>query len=168
MATGAPDYYSQTYVDIVAQTLASVGVNIILQDLAEVVERNKYGGATRGVLNISSVLNTYKEMISISGAGVIYGGWIRPHIGANHSTDLIQIILDGNVVLGQHFGTIYSFTRYNNDAKLVFITRYDDVNNYFEIGFKPFVTFESELTINYKDVNVGGVGILGELFYATV
>jgi len=168
MASGAPDWYSQTYVDIVAQTLATLEVDIILQSLSEVINRPKYGGAELLTSSTACGAGATTSLGSVAGRGVIYGGSIIADDVTTHKDDSVIIVLDSEDIdsLALDNALLYSINK--PTSSLVYLLHYDDVNFIYTFGISPNITFEDSFEIKWKNTYADPITIALGLYYATI
>jgi len=142
-------------------------VDIITQSLSEIIVRNKYGAFQTSEGPYGPILTPAEiTIINISGKGIIYGGFFQVS-GGNPPDDNIRVELDG---VSSIFTGIDTFKDRNLVEPLItplYLTLYDQVNNYYTLGFSSGITFEQSVKVIY-DCNTGGAFLYWLFYYATI
>ncbi len=142
--------------------------NLAAQALAEAIVRPKYGSAQVGTFTTNSTPNSSKEVLSISGTGMIYGGAFRSEPAQSQKDDAYSVIIDGNFLGGFIFSFLNSslFTPMYSD--ILYLLRYDDVAFRYFVGIGYGFTFESSITIKYVETEGNTIPLGGRLYYALI
>lgn len=168
MAHGAPDWWGQNVVDIIAQTLASMQVDVYAQTLEHVTNRPTYGGADVGIVSVTKDVAAKYELVTITGTGMLYGGYLYLESDATSNGTIITLAADGNELWTASIVSMYLQNVTNESEHLIRLSLYDNVNYFYCLVFGHGITFESTLQlISYQAINFDTL-YLGNLVYATV
>lgn len=156
MTAGAPDFERRTR------------SNIITQDLARLVHRPSYGGAQRSYLQVNAVANNVKDLINVSGKGIIYGG-----VGASDGTATQKADYFGLFIDGQWFSTMTfeSLAYYGLDYRSqlgIHALDYDDTGFLYSIAIQPGITFDSSFYLGYIETHGRTPLLTAQINYALV
>lgn len=168
MAHGAPDWWGQNVVDIIAQTLASMQVDVYAQTLNHVTNRPTYGAANIASFTQACGNGAITELASITGTGVIYGGHIWMSGTGTHAADVPALIVDGNTFPAVNSQQAYDRKIFNPGEFAFFIKHFDEVDYKISWGIQPGITFESSLVLKYTQFSGGACTAYGRVIYATV
>jgi len=154
MAHGLPDY--------------NRGVDVAYQALSQMIVRPKYGGAVRtsGGLVVTASVETL--LCTVSGKGMIYGGWIRlDHTSTQKDSGVIMAV-DGDDIFSMSFdgGIKYGIT-YPRCSPMI-LQLFDDVNFIYSVGISYGITFETEVKLSYQEEHVQTPSVGYNLVYALI
>lgn len=156
-----------TLIPLQADSLGNLLLNIKAQDLAEVINRPKYGGAQKSESEVSCNYHVWTTLLTLSGKGMIYGGWIQTFWANNPGSSLLRLSIDGVEFCTQAMG----LTRFlgNIGAFLLpyFTSIYDTQNEKYQVNFSYGFTFESSLTIEFYNEGASGSPVC-KFYYALV
>lgn len=149
MPTGHADYTLD--VDVIAQSIGNLSIDIAQQSLSEIQNRPKYGSAIATKSDITLTANTPSQLISIGGTGVIYGASFFISSSSIIDLDTIHIETDGDSWGLDKLLDIFERNASKPVSSLLWLTRWDKVNDTYalELGFG--LTFEQSLSIIYKE-----------------
>ncbi|MCD6429361.1 hypothetical protein J7L09_01565 [bacterium] len=128
-----------------------VDVDLFSQTLAEVTIRNKYGGAESACFIGYATANDTIELFSITGKGVIYGGFITIQSTGSQRDDEQWLWIDGSQ-MSPH--TLYEMKRFNligPTGPIPYLTCYDDINFLYAVQFFFGYTFETSCVVKYTE-----------------
>ena len=156
MTHGRPDFTSS--------------INITGQDLAEVIERPKYGESE--FASYSGIIAEDDDAIlfSVTGTGMVYGGQIY-HLGA-FDTSYAYIVpeIDGVVMTAASLAGLLDWQTEDKNMYICFDQYYSEENGKYINGITRGITFETSFLIGV--LNVAGSGasddIEAELWYALI
>ncbi len=137
MAKGASDWVART--------------DILLQTLAEVITRYKYGGfnSVRYYDYIpASVLTT---VITVSGRGLILGGFYDTYGTTIQRDDYVTVNVDGSFSQGETYLDMALEGRLVPVRGIPFLSAFDEVNFIYAAGWNVDVTFESSFQVGYAE-----------------
>jgi len=154
MAHGLPDYYR--------------GVDIAYQALSEMIVRPKYGGAIGSSGSGLVAANSLTTLLSISGKGMIYGGYVWLQHTSTQKNSYVQLEIDGQVVAGDSFLTLNGIGADKPRACPIPILKYDDTGFTYCVGFAYGVTFESTLKVQYDENHGDTFSVDYNLVYALI
>jgi hypothetical protein len=152
MASGLPDW--------------KLALNIEGQQSGYLTQRPSYGAATLASFAGNITPSDWKTLISITGAGVIYGGFISVDAAQSQSTDSGLIAIDGSNFIGSNFAWVNTrgLTHPLND--ILFLQHYDNVNFIYVLGINPGFTFESSVVVQYLEALGNTFAVNCKLYYA--
>jgi len=123
MAVGLPDYYR--------------GI------------RPRYGAAGSKYDFINVGASEEKSLCTVTGKGVIYGGFIRM-LGLSAAwDDKPKLLIDGKAVSELKYSELLSYGIDDTTKGPLFLTYYDMVNWIYCVGISAGMTFESTVEIRY-------------------
>jgi hypothetical protein len=168
MAHGAPDYWSMSYVDIVAQAIGNIEVDIVAQAISEITNRPTYGAAVRSFFEINVGAGATVSLTSIAGTGMLYGGYLFLDSGWTHADDIPELWVDGVRISGLTLFYMNWRRITLQDLCPFVLTIYDEVHWMYGLRLMSGLTFESGLEIKWSNSTVMACQIQGEIIYATV
>lgn len=145
-----------------------IPVNISRQELAEITNRPKYGGAQRAFFSDDIANGVTKQLVNLAGTGQTYGGSIRANSTTSFRDSILTVIVDGTTILSEF---IRSYALFNLTARyqsFCVITAADDVDFVYSFAFPYGITFESTIIIHWKTASVADVSIASNFLYAIV
>lgn len=153
MAKGAQDWIART--------------DVLTQTLAEMIVRLKNGtpgfaDATSAILN---QVNT--KIFSLSGKGVLYGGYVYISNDAQEKLGRVQLVLDGVDMGTFTFENLFNRLAFHPGIASFYLNQYDLESGIFTVGFTPFLTFETGVEIWYKP-DGGVVSVHHRIHYAVI
>ena len=156
MAKGRPDWTSS--------------INITGQDIAEVIERPKYGAAQDAYSDTSIGEGMTVDIALIAGTGMVYGG-VMKHEGS-FDPDYIELSI---VIDGTSF-TIFSLEDINTwmmeDKKMApfYEKYYSEEYDKYVLGMMPGITFETSWGMSVENKYGSGAtdSMKFELIYALI
>jgi len=160
--------YGTTQKDVQCDTNGNLTLNLKAQDLAEIINRPKYGACQQSSLNKTMPATEYYTLVDISGKGVIYGGFIYQTSGLLMSDCNIEFTIDSETFGTEMFGMLFARGITIPFLDLVYIRDYDETNAYLCIGFTPNVTFETRFKVRISSTAPPNQVIAGKLYYALV
>lgn len=154
MASGLPDYYR--------------GVDIAYQALAQMIVRPKYGGAvwTIGVETVDA--NAVKSLVSVSGKGMIYGGFLYLDHTATQKTGIAMLKIDGDDVAGLALDYMDKYSIDKSWAHPFYLLGYDDINFIYSVALSYGLTFEESFEILYEEQDGGTPQVWANATYALI
>ena len=152
MAKGAQDYYQ--IIDITAQSIASLAT------------RPTYGGVGTTYANFSVTNGQNKEMISITGQGIIYGGYILLYASAEVVNFRCFPTIDGHSAVYQSVETIKTMNLIRPHGLTPTLIFQDEVNFDYALIIEGGVTFESTYKYNLYNLDAAAVNSWVYLYYA--
>lgn len=180
MAKGAPDYYQRSLVDLIAQTVESLSIDVFAQTLETLsidisqqsADRVKifpaYGGGVRKWSNVSAVAGGLKNLITIPGRGVIYGGYTRIFGTDVIDDDGLLITIDGVLAAVADWILIKDYNLDVVHGIEPYVRRYDDVNYRYSFAYPSGITFDSSYVIDYVEANARTPTVQTYIAYALV
>lgn len=143
-------------------------VNIITQDLAEIINRPKYGGAITGSYYASVTASSVNTLISVSAKGMIYGGFILSEGSDVQGNDYPYIEIDGERLSYHTFDEMKKWGYLKPHAVVPFLLCFDETNYYYSVGFCYGYTFETGFKVYYEETHGRTPTVTADLYYATI
>jgi len=144
---GYPDWNKPTI--ITAQEVENLNININAQTIERLIEAPSYGGA-RYIQSSGSVEPGDDVVIaSITGAGIIYGGFIVITDERTPERGGIGIDIDGTGFPSLTFARLDEAQIYERNNWFVYLRKYDTTNYFYVLAFTPGVTFDSSYKVHY-------------------
>lgn len=143
---------AQINIDIIAQTIGNLTIDIAAQNLAEIMNRPKYGAAQRVVGSITAPASTKVSLGSVSGKGMIYGGFIAVVHDLTQENSLVYIEIDGDVFAGWLLSSINHWGLNVENCYPFYMLRYDNAAFQYSVGISGGLTFETGFEVFYEDV----------------
>ena len=144
-------------------------IDIRLQGLAQMQSRSMYGNLLQSRGSTAALANGTKELISVSGVGVVYGGYIFLDAAASQKTDQPGFSADGGLQTFQDtFQNLFSMGHNNANNGLVQLSIYDDDNYVYGVLFNGPITFENAFILVYSEANGNTPTVKYCLMYATI
>lgn len=170
MASGAPDWHKISDVDIQAQSIGDVNINVAGQSISEIINRPTYGEGEEAIATEIVSAGTTESIITISGTGVLYGGWVTISDTNNHFNDKPKIYIDGNYFAGVSFNSLFNNGFIKNSKYLFNLTRKEfDSPHYRAVAcIGSGVTFETSLQLQYQNSEATDIDVGAILTYATI
>ena len=152
MATGYPDWVTP--------------ISIVAQALAELVNRPAYGVPKTLFFGETVAPNTFKLVGSVTGKGMMYGGFIAWSSAGECKNTEIELYLDGVLAIRYGPAALLQAGLLNNGSCYIYLLNYDDVNKEFSIGFSYPITFETSLAVYIDTYNDANHSVTMRLLYA--
>ena len=151
-----PDFWANRY------------VNVVAQDLGELINRPKYGAgdSVYGIKSCGAGVDTL--VATISGKGVLYGGWMFMDSLVSHKKDGPSIYTDGNQVSALNMEDKDKYNFISPGQASWYLTRYDDVNFIYALAFTAGITFETEWKLIWYNDTGTNINIGYHVIYALV
>lgn len=152
MAHGLPDYYR--------------GVDIAYQALAQLLVRPSYGAAQIDKGGKQVTADTDTELASISGKGVIYGGYVRLAHSSSQKSSSAFLVIDGTDMSAVAFVALNDYRINRPGANSIYLLQYDDVGFKYAAGLSQGITFESSVKLMYREEHTSTPVVYHSLEYA--
>lgn len=143
-----------------------VPISISAQELDAITNRPKYGAAQRAVADLSVSTPSETPLITVSGRGMIYSGFITLVSTAQHNLDGGVLRIDGSLVSFETMSDLNSAGVFNPGTYPFYLVKYDPVNFVYTQAMFYGVTFESLLAINWVNTSANAVIVKANLVYA--
>lgn len=144
--------------------------NIVGQDLAQVIERPKYGAANLSHYNGTIQEDTDDEIMSVAGAGMLYGGVVTLGYSGNPNYIWFMPEIDGTTWSSYSVGGLNTDWIVDPGMWVLYEKYYGgDVNKYV-LSLSPGITFETGFIIHVLNISGSGtpVNCWAELWYALI
>lgn len=164
----------QGHFDSVVKTIAvdADGVmkaNLVAQQLTRAITKLSHGEAIRGAWAVTVPALTQLEIFNSDMEGIMYGGFNYLAATADHSADVLEFKIDGNIALQITWRQLNERGLVFPISALMYLLVYDNVFYKYSAGFMGGLTFESNITFNYTN-NHGTLGapLIGNFIYARI
>lgn len=154
MVSGLPDHYR--------------GVDVAYQALAQMIVRQKYGGADLVAGQKVITPSTYDLLLTVDGKGVIYGGLLWLDYTFSQANDEVVLVVDGTILTGLSHLRLSTYGVDKPGAYPVFINKYDGVNFIYSVGLGFGLTFETQVKLYYNETYGRDPTVFYRLMYALV
>lgn len=124
-------------------------VNIITQDLAEIINRPKYGGARLLYGQEACPLNQWTTLFSLSGKGMVYGGLIIDIYAGANLNDSVRYSLDAQTIFSDSFGSLNLYSVTNPLGHPVFLNKYSTADDQYCCSFSYGITFDTSVLVEF-------------------
>ena len=139
MATGLPDYIR--------------GMDVILQALAELIVRPKYGTALLESGTLGVTANIDNTLAEVAGKGMIYGGAVWLDDTNSQANGEVRLWADDVNLSPLSFLRLIDYGMTKPRTWPVTINVYNNVDFIYSAGISYGITFESKLKISYDENN---------------
>lgn len=159
--------------DAVLKTIAvdSDGImkaNLSVQDLDFLTVRPAYGQVRRGTGSVSITADSTETIATITGKGLVIGGWFR-WAGASSEASIAPIIKCDEVVVEQLAANVLNtYQQYPSTANPLYLIKYDDTYFSYIVGICPGLTFETSFEMAANNPYAAAHSIAYHVFYALV
>jgi len=160
--------YNSTITGLKCDSLGNLLLNIKAQDLAEVINRPKYGACTPAVGAVACPADVTTGIVDVEGKGVIYGGFLNLQAAAAITATTIKITIDDTVVEETQPYLLWDYQLLSPWSRLFYLLRYTDAKTNITLGLSPGITFESSFTIDLVEGDSQQVDVENGVFYALV
>ncbi len=140
MSKGTPDYY---------RTVREI------RGAAKALE----GGET-------AVANSEKDLGSVSGKGVIYGGVIYAVEAASQKNSQARLYIDDVMITQSSFQTLKEKNLTIEHSYPLYLRQFDEVNYQYSVGVSGNITFETSFKITYREEHGATPSVGFEVIYA--
>jgi len=154
MTTGYPDYQQN--------------INITAQRASQLIQRPKYGAPQ--VLGFTGPLlpNGITTLGSISGRGIIYGGFIHIYGNSLDDDDTLYLTIDSVLVAITDWFTLRFGGSTKNHSLYLYLINNDESDWLYTVGYSNDITFESNIQIKFKEIYGIKFNCYMRLNYATI
>jgi len=143
MPIGAPDYW---------------GISV----------RPSFGSARRATFARAANTSAITIALTITGNGIIYGGYVLSSGVATQKADSYEIFIDGEAVAFATFLNQNTWLLNKEHVAGLYELRHDDVNFKYCLGIMPGITFEKSIRIQYLETYGRTPNIIGDIIYTLI
>lgn len=154
MSHGLPDFYR--------------GVDIAYQALSEMIARPKYGVAHGIQGQVKVTKNAETTLVTVSGKGMLYGGFVWLDHDASQKACRVNIYTDGNRLTYRMFWELEKYNLIAEHAPVAYLLKCDETEFIYCVGLSYGYTFEESLVVKYSEEAGGTPMVLCELAFALV
>lgn len=143
-------------------------MNVKAQDLAEVINRPKYGGALFSSAGIAIPGDSDRIPVHVVGKGVTYGGYLIVNHDSTKKHNSAAVKLDGTLGPSLSYEGMVKNGITQIHSAAFYITAYDETDYHYVICLTPFITFETEFEIHYWNTGAGIIALSWNIMYAII
>ena len=154
MSSGLPDWI--------------LALNVDGQQDGYLKQRPSYGGAQRALFNTTIANGFNTNIVSITGIGQTYGGFIKASAAASFKYSIITIRVDTIIVFSASLDVLNSINAIKLNQGFVILSKVDEFNFVYGLSYTFGFTFESSLTVNWASQSSGDVLVNSNFNYALV
>jgi len=152
---------------IALDTAGNMKANLVVQDLARLIMRVSQGPILEGDLGHVFGGVGSADILDISGAGTILGGFLMHTTGASHRTCSVRMSIDGEDFTTRKFETMMDYNTTDLYALPTRIIHYDDDNYRYIIGFVYGWSFDTGFKVRFSEA-VGASTTVGAIYYSLI
>ena len=144
--------------------------NIVGQDLAQVIQRPKYGAAQVATYYDVITEDDADALIDISGTGMVYGGYISLDFTGNPNYTLFSVAIDGVFSNWESLYSLNALQIVDPGMWILYEKYYSEENDKYILALTPGVTFETGFAIVFYNLLLSGASatVHSELWYALI
>jgi len=163
--------YNSTIKDVLGDQSGNLTLNIKAQDLAELINRPKYGAAHAEGADVTLSPHQTYTLYNISGKGIVYGGAVwtpNPPVptGVNQADSTVTVLADGEGLNATRFAHLNTLGLLVPTSMVTYLTAYDTTNHIYAVAITPGITFETSLKVLYIENNGQAPSVGATLLYA--
>lgn len=143
-------------------------IDISIQSTAEVDNRIKNGAAD--VLTFAGLADasTTKTLGTVTGKGMVYGGFIASQGVDIQHDDYLSLVIDGTTIYIPTFEQSVAWNQIRPNGPVLYLTIFDEVLFRYAMMVGPGVTFETSFVIRYTEAHGRTPAVSVGLMYALV
>ena len=124
----------------------------------------RHGKFKRAAWSGNAIPSGIKTLLTITGKGIIYGGFFYIGNTASCKTDKPYIVLDNTETSKITLEDRDKFNLSQLYSEVMYLLKYDDTNFCYVLGFCNGITFENKIEIKYQETS-GRIAILDAAVY---
>lgn len=165
--------YNSTIKPLKCDTNGNAFLNVKAQDLAEIINRPKYGAAHGEGADVTVDPGETYTLYNISGKGIVYGGAVwtpNPPVptGVNQVDSSVTVLADGEGLNAARFTYLNTLGLFLPTSMVTYLTAYDTTSHIYAVAITPGITFETSLKVQYIENNLENPSVGATLLYALV
>lgn len=164
--------YNSTVKDVLCDVNGNLTLNIKTQDLAEIINRPKYGAAEIASNTVHLTTTATTTLFTISGKGMIYGGILYSYDSDINPVDRISAFADytppEESIFNESWKNLVDRGVFLEHALPLYLLRYDTVTPWYVVAFSHGITFESDFTVKYTAQDATDRELFWRVVYALV
>ena len=160
--------HDATLTNVLCDAAGNLQANLKVQDLSEIINRPKYGGAllSQGYVDFDTI--QVKTLATISGKGMTYGGRIWCRTANVTKLDDPWVLLDGTTIEYLPLEDMDAFAMNDPTTDIIRLKRYDPEAPAFVVGIVSGYTFETSLQFKWRHSTPDDVRVYYNIVYALV
>lgn len=160
--------FNTTVKDVKCDTNGNLTLNVKAQDLAEIINRPKYGGAIRSSDAVGFAAAGYTTFVTIIGKGMIYGGHIFAGAGQIKNTDSVHLYVDGEKLAEDMWSKMNEHQVTNSRSDGLYLLQYNVDAPRYTCGVMPGITFEESVVLRYYTYDANWRSVYYNIIYALI
>lgn len=160
--------YGVTPKDVQCDTNGNLTLNLKAQDLSEIINRPKYGGALQSSATVNLTASGENVFVTVSGKGILYGGFIMSLDSNIQTLDEPRIYLDGQLLSRWSWDSLKTYGLIQPDASIISLLVYDTTSPVYTAVLRYGITFESSISLRYWCTTATSRYLTYSLLYALV
>ena len=113
----------------------------------------RHGAVKQKVFKDNVIASSTTQLLSITGKGVTYGGYLYTTSTSPQSNDMPVINIDEVYIEPRPYNFYELFNICIPTANFFYLLKFDNNNYCYVVGISPGVTFEKSILIRYKEVS---------------
>lgn len=142
--------------------------NLKLQELSEVINRPKYGGALLSEDTVELTASGEHVFVTVEGKGMLYGGFISSVDSNIVDTDVPRLRVDDQLISSWSWDALRRYNFSSPNALVFYLLCYDEVAPTYAVALSYGITFETSLSLRYYCTTADSRYISYSLLYALV
>lgn len=110
----------------------------------------------------------YNDLFTITGKGVIYGGFIYVYGESSQKDSIVHPYIDEDQYSNITFEEFLALNLCTVYSAPLYLTEFDDVNSKYTLCFSPGITFEKKIQLKYLEDTGDDAVCAIHLFYALI
>ena len=160
--------YSDVLKTIAVDANGIMKANLSVQDLDFLTVRPAYGEAVEAHGTEAISASSTETLKTVTGRGVVIGGWFSFGIGQTHKSIECGIKTEGTVVQQEAASVLNGRKHYTPGCQPLYLSLYDDIGFDYCVGISKGLTFETSFDMFVKNPYAFETTVIWFLFYALV
>lgn len=160
--------YDALIKDVKGDIAGNLTLNVKAQDLAEIVNRPKYGGALQKEDTVELTTEEENTFVTVEGKGMIYGGFIMSLDSNIIDTDSPRIYVDDQPISKWSWDSLKRYGLTEPNASIISLSSYDIISPVYTAVIRYGITFERNVSLRYWCVTDTSRYLTYSLLYAVI
>ncbi|KKN33021.1 hypothetical protein LCGC14_0807900 [marine sediment metagenome] len=145
-----------------------VPISISSQELDEIISRPKYGSAQLGEYEDTITIDPVISLLSVSGTGMIYGGYLTIFTASSSLTALFKIIIDGTTLFNLTLRDVVDININKENSYVAYSLLIDEAEFEYSLAISRGITFESSIQFLFRRTPGLDSTVRLKIFYAVI
>ena len=128
--------------------------------------REKFGAGKIATGSLVVTANSLNELLSITGKGVIYGGFVYQTSLSSQRFGITYLVIDSLMSIGSSYWFLNNYNITIPNSYPMTITKYDEVDYQYAVTISPAIKFESSFKLYYQETQGAAPTIYYSINYA--